>query len=210
MTDEQWLDLNEIADYIETTMGANTISNSTLRRWINEEVALGGPDEVKEFRTSDLGSKKPVTKYQLTVVNSMINHNLSRIKKKVTHLKNEFPLALQQQPVAGDLQQIQATLQQQSEVLGRLEAVAKQQASQQLWLQIAQLQLNFESKGQKLDAKSLYADMLQNDMHDTIDQYTTPVDTGDLFQAIDDQQSHGHYQRTPTNNQKLEGGLFDD
>jgi hypothetical protein len=209
MTDDKWLDLNEIADYIETTMGDNTISSSTLRRWINEEVALGGSGEVKEFRTSDLGSKKPVTKYQLAVVNSMINHNLSRIKKKVTHLKNELPLALNDQNVAGNLQQIQTTLQQQSEVLGRLEAVAKQQASQQLWLQIAQLQLSFESKGQKLDAKSLYADMLKNDMHDTIDQYTTAVDTGDLFQAIDTQQSHGHYQRTPKQDPKLEGGLFD-
>lgn len=175
MNDNNWFDINEIANYLQAKIGDNQVSKSTLRRWIKAEADHShDPQATKTFTTSALGSKKPVTKYSLALVNAMIEHNLNRIQNKtdvvppalMANLSTSSLAAMQKEvTVLNDrLQQLQNQFQ-------KLDALAQRQYRQQLWLQISQVKLSAERQGQQLDAQSLYQDMLNDDFHDDINHY---------------------------------------
>lgn len=192
---ENWLDINEIADYLDQQFGKNNLSNSTLRRWINTE-AKNSPNvgAVKQFDTSALGSKKPVTKYNIKLVNQMLEHNLNRLQKHVEHLD---PAAVdkitdnERDDLTKELANIKEVLLKQQQYIKELNETAQLQYKAQLWLEVSRLQLLVERAGDGFDAKGLYQDLLNDNFHDDIDKYRKQLPTDHKYAQLDAlQQNH--------------------
>ena len=175
MNNNDWFDINEIANYLHAKIGDSQVSKSTLRRWIKDEADNShDPEATKSFTTSALGSKKPVTKYNRRLVNAMIEHNLNRIQKKVDTISPALVADLSTQDQSAlrkDLQNVNATLQQLQDQVEEMSDLAKRQYRQQIWLKVADLQINAAGHGHHLDAKRLYQDMLNDDFHDDVADY---------------------------------------
>lgn len=214
MDNKQWLDLNEINDYIESEVGENNISGSTLRRWIAAESALSGEDATKTFANAGMGSKKPVTKYRLDVVNNMITHNLSRIQKKVTTALAPFDTPI----AAGDFTALQRLLTTQQGLLTQMQQEAKdaqralqQSLDKQLWLGVMKLQLDYDNEQRSLDGQSLFALLRSRDVQlDQVDinRFITYGNDTVAGRAIADSMRQG--QAALPNTDKQSFGLADD
>lgn len=200
MTKKNWLDINEIADYLDHEIGKNRISNSTLRRWINAEVKNSpNVETVKRFNTSALGSKKPVTKYNIKLVNQMLEHNLTRIQKRVDNLD---PTAIakikdnERDEFTRELVKIQDLLANQQAELKAIKESSDRQYKTQVWLDISRLQLLAANHQQELDSKGLFHDIINGDFHADVRKYIIDYPKGDSYDELDDLQKNDNLNRT--------------